>query len=174
MKTEDLLKWAAIAVGAWWLYNNQDKLFGGGNGGVVSVAPGNTTQPALPPGTTAPPRGDGQHTGNGGQQTGNGAGSEGGSGGEGDNMSLTPTARQMVQVAGRSSGLNFDQWNYYYQQVSGNRAPGATEAGIERTATMPTLTVGQWSAIVKGKVDLSGMPHLGNLYTALSGNAWTN
>ena len=65
MKTEDIIKWGAVAIGVWWLYNNQDKLFGGGQ---VSVAPGNVVSPtprALPPGNQQPARSEERRVGEG-------------------------------------------------------------------------------------------------------------
>jgi len=63
---------------------------------------------------------------------------------------------RMAQVAG-ADRLTFDQWNYYYQQVTGQPGPAPELVGLTRTDPMPLMTLTEWADLVGAVRTLSGI-----------------
>lgn len=180
MSTEDMIKWAAVAVGGWLLWKEVQKsgglanLLNGGNGAI----PG---QSLLTTGTNGT-AGTASSNGSNGTTGTNGNGTSSSTGGNG-----TATQQQEHQQAAapaRAVGLmaalvpagalhSIDGWNYYYQQATGNSGPAPEDLGIQRTDPMPVMTLQQWASLVSGRVDLSGIRGMGNLFYAIQRGGWT-
>ena len=73
---------------------------------------------------------------------------------------------QLAQAAGTTTGLNFDQWNYYAQQLTGKLWPGPEDVGLSRVDPMPPMTIDQWIEAHQGKQQ--GVNGLGPLYQAIT------
>ncbi len=152
MKTEDILKWGAVAVAGWWLMGKINEpgglsnLFGGG-AAVPAVAA--DTQPQLPPAGQ-------QVVDQGGQPVTSTPA-----------VSLPVAAAQMLALVSPGQSMNFDHWNYYYNQTTGNIGPSPESVGIERQSPMPAITINQWMTAVGGNVDLSGFRNMGRLFNAI-------
>jgi len=145
MKTEDILKWGAVAVAGWWLMGKMNEpgglsnLFGGG--AAVGAQP--QPQPALPPAGQAV---------------------------VGAPATAIPVAAaQMVAGVSQNLPMNFDSWNYQYQLVTGNQAPSPESVGIPRQNPMPAMSIQQWVDAVSGRVDLSGFRNMGRVLNAING-----
>ena len=169
MSTKDLMKWGAIGLAAWWLIAELNKPNGmfskwlpeGGAGTTGGAGAG--TGAAAGAGNKQLPAGTGGSGATGGE-TGTGTGT-----GTGSPASLPQAAQAMVAAAGRASGLSWDEWNYYYNRVTGNQGPAPESMGIARTLPMPKMSIARWMSLVGGKVDLSGLVGMGGLYRALQG-----
>jgi len=68
----------------------------------------------------------------------------------------TDVLARMARAAGVDR-LTFDQWNYYYQQVTGQPGPAPELVGVTRTDPMPLMTLAQWAALVGAVRTLSGI-----------------
>ena len=147
MKTEDILKWGAVAVAGWWLMGKMNQpgglsdLFGGG----ATVAAQPQPQPTLPPArqqvvadTTA--------------------------------TSIPTAAAQMVSGVPQNQPMNFDTWNYQYNLVTGNQGPSPESVGVQRQNPMPAIGIRQWVDAVSGRVDLSGFRNMGRVLNAIQDN----
>lgn len=160
MKTEDILKWGAIAIAGWWLVGKLSEPGGLQNllGGGAGVQPQPQPQPQLPPA--------GERVVD---QNGKAAGKD-----EWKSeqvVSTLPTvAAQMAALPGPGQMVNFDTWNYYYQQTTNNLGPSPESVGVQRTAPMPAITIVEWVNAVQGTVDLSGLRGMGRVLSAIQAN----
>jgi hypothetical protein len=160
MEQKDLIKYGLIALGAYLIYKYIED-----NGGLSAVLSGTPLAPALPaaiPGTLGvnppPPVIAGATT---------------------HPSTTTPipppvvtpavaaTSQQVLAAAtaaGEPNSLNFDQWNFYYSQVTGNASPvdpGAIPASVysgagavDRTSLIPIST---WLAIMQNQAPSLGL-----------------
>lgn len=132
MEMNDILKWGAVAVGAWfaidWFQKQQQ-----------GVAPVNAH--------FVEPTGQ-QPATNGGAAT-NGSGGNGGT-------TTPPTLRdRLAAAAGTTQGLGWDEWNYYHQAVTGSYA--AEPAGFDRAKPeFQSMTVEQFT----GAIGMAGLDPL--------------
>jgi hypothetical protein len=140
MEMNDILKWGLVAAGAWlaidWFQKQQQAVPPPANG-------------YLPPaGTGDQPAANGGNAATNGSAAGNGAGTQ-------------PALRdRLVQAAGATQGLGWDQWNYYHQAVAGSYA--AEPAGFDRAAPQyQSMTVDQF-------LGAAGLAGLDPLYRALA------
>ena len=148
MKTEDILKWGAVAIAGWWLMNKMSQ-----PGGLQNLLGGATvTQPQLPPAgqQVVSPQVTGQPV-----------------------VSIPAAAAQMAALTNPGQIVNFDNWSYLYQQVTGNAGPSPESVGVQRVDPMPAITIMEWVNSVQGKVDLSGFRGMGRVLTAIQGNGGT-
>lgn len=153
MKTEDILKWGAIAVAGWWLMGKISE-----PGGLSNLFGGGATVPAVPqPQPQLPPAGQ-QVVDQGGRQVPSQLVEATG---------LPVAAAQMVALVPANQLMNFDHWNYYYNQTTGNIGPSPESVGIQRQNPMPAMTINQWMSAVGGNVDLSGFRNMGRLFNAI-------
>ena len=81
--------------------------------------------------------------------------------------SIPAAASQMLALVPAGQPMNFDHWNYYYHQTTGNVGPSPESVGIERQSPMPAITIREWMTAVGGSVDLSGFRNMGRLFTAI-------
>ncbi len=135
MKTEDLIKYALIAVGGYlvWQY-------------VVAPMMATTTGAALPPpapipGNTITPPNTSTSSGS---SAGSGAGS--GSGSNGGSTQQLPGWAQAIQsqltsAANGANSLTADQWNYYFHQITGFSVPANNMSGLYAVTGGPGATM---------------------------------
>lgn len=151
MEMNDILKWGLVAGAAWFLIDHFQKQQAQiANGGHLP-APGEQPANGQPAGN-----GNGQPAGNG-QQAANGNGQP------------AETLRdRLVAAAGVTSGLNWDQWNYYLNQLTGSFA--AEPGGFDRS--LPAYQSMTVDAFLSAG-GLGGLKGLAPLYRALNrGNEW--
>ena len=153
MEMNDLLKWGLVAGAAWFLITKLDVL-GEAAGTPVTGGP----QPA-----GLLPAGNGME--NAAENTAEAAATPAGTG-DTVTAAAADLRSRLVVAAGTTSGLNWDQWNYYHQQLTGSYA-SLDAAGLQRVDPMPAITVDQF-------LGYAGMGGLSPLYQALAdpGSRW--
>lgn len=169
MKTEDMLKWALIAGGAWFLLRSgalNDILGAVGMGPQPGMAPGAGNQ--IPPGNAyqdQPPAGaGGQQTQPGNGQPPSGSSSRGPAAQDPQPGSETVVNRMLAAMQGQS--LNWDQYNWHYRQAGGTgQVQGPEAAGIQRPAPgegdLPPMPFEDWVAANSHLPGLSNLHHTG-------------
>jgi len=60
------------------------------------------------------------------------------------------TAAALRAIAAKEK-LNWDQWAYYYRQLTGKPAPAPEERGVQRTDPMPLIPAEAWVALALGE-----------------------
>jgi len=59
-----------------------------------------------------------------------------------------PTLLDLLKAASGINGRNFDEWNYYYKELTDRPGPAPEDVGITRTDPMPLMTAEEWAAKV--------------------------
>lgn len=139
MKGGDILRYALIAVAAYLLYKYAQEQ--GWLGGVTALPPGQPQpQPQLPPAQPQPPA----------QPPPAQPPAE-------PPVAVTTKDRvlQMARASGNIGTLTFDQWNWFYAQVTSRPGPPIEDAfpGVARDTQM---TVDQWWAGIS-QIGFSGL-----------------
>ena len=78
---------------------------------------------------------------------------------------LPRIAEAMAEEADRTSGLNWDQWNYYYTVITGTPGlgPELVLAPFDRaTDVVPVMTIEEWAgAMRRHGINLGRLPRVG-------------
>ena len=136
---KDLIKYGLLATGAYLLARQFGLL---PELQLPGVAPAGNGQQN----SDGQPAGDGQTTGNG-QPAGS---DQTGGNGQASGQQPPPTIVELMKARSGQEYRTWDQWNWYYAQITGKPGPAPEAVGVPRVDPMPGITAEEWAALATG------------------------